>query len=121
MITTQGNDTMGQLLRKHSKAGHYRPTTEMPYEWHFVGGPIAVRESVLAILTHLCLMEFPPLSIGRLYFEFKGCWVLSNLHFLSNLKSIFCKQLVRDLIRRRVLRSLIWFCSVCRSPIKRTS
>ena len=33
------------------------------------------------ILTHLYLMNLPPLSIRRIHFEFKGCWVESfNLY-----------------------------------------
>ena len=35
-------------------------------------------------------------------------------HFLSNSKRAFCKQIVANLIRRCVLRRLIWFCTVCR-------
>ena len=26
----------------------------------------------------LCLMEFPPRSIGRIHFEFKGCWLVKS-------------------------------------------
>ena len=39
----------------------------------------------MIILNHLCLMEFPPLSIGRIHFEFKGCWVVihNSLQFLN--------------------------------------
>ena len=41
-------------------------------------------------------------------------------HFYSNFKRNFCRQTVDNLIRRRVLRRLIWFCNVCRSPTKGT-
>ena len=34
---------------------------------------------------------------------------------ISPLKSIFCKQILKNLIRR-----LIWFCTVCLCSIKRT-
>ena len=40
-------------------------------------------------------------------------------HFNSNFKRNFCKQTVENLIRRRILRRLIWFCTVCRCPTKR--
>ena len=41
-------------------------------------------------------------------------------HFYSTFNRKFCKQTVENLIRRRVLRRLIWFCTVCRCPTKRT-
>ena len=40
--------------------------------------------------------------------------------FLIKFDRIFCKQKAKSLIRRRVLRRLIWFCTVCLCPIKRT-
>ena len=40
--------------------------------------------------------------------------------FYSNFKRNFCKQTVENLIRRRILRRLIWFCTVCLCPTKRT-
>ena len=70
-------------------------------------------------LTHLSRMNFP-ISIGRTsLFQIIG--VLSGIyHFYSNFKRNFCKQTVENLIRCRVLRRLIWFCTVCRCPTKRT-
>ena len=41
-------------------------------------------------------------------------------HFYSNFKRTFCKQMVEKLIRRRDLRRLIWFSTVCRCPTKST-
>ena len=41
-------------------------------------------------------------------------------HFYSNFKRNFCKETVKNLIRRRFLRGLIWLCTVCRCPTKRT-
>ena len=43
-----------------------------------------------------------------------------SFHLYSNFKRNFCKQTVENLIRRRVLRRLILFCTVCRCPTKRT-
>ena len=40
-------------------------------------------------------------------------------HFYLNFKRNFCKQIVENLIRPHVLQRLIWFCTVCRRPIKR--
>ena len=42
------------------------------------------------------------------------------LHLNSNSDRTFCKQTVETLIRRRVLRRLIWVCTVCLCPTKRT-
>ena len=41
-------------------------------------------------------------------------------HFYSNFKRKFCLQTVENLIRRHILRRLIWFYTVCRCPTKRT-
>ena len=35
------------IKTKHKNAGQGRPASEMPFEWHFVGGPMWVRHSVL--------------------------------------------------------------------------
>ena len=51
------------------------------------------------------LLNFLPLSIRCIYFECKGCWVVS-VQFHS---SIVCTQIVQRLIRRRRTRRLIWF------------
>ena len=42
------------------------------------------------------------------------------LIFIQNFKRNFCKYTVENLIRRRILRHLIWFCTVCRVPTKKT-
>ena len=39
--------------------------------------------------------------------------------FVSNLNKLFCIQMVKILIRHRIMRCLIWICSVCLCPIKR--
>ena len=41
-------------------------------------------------------------------------------HFYSNSNRTFCEQTVEVLIRRRVLRRLIWICTVCLCPTKGT-
>ena len=41
-------------------------------------------------------------------------------HFYSHFKRNSCKQTAEHLIRRRVSRRLVWFCTVCRCPTKRT-
>ena len=41
-------------------------------------------------------------------------------HFYSNFNRTFCNQTVETLIRRRILRRLVWVCTVCICPTKRT-
>ena len=59
---------------------------------------------------------FKPNGISHSYYSnpflFKG--VLGGIfHFCSNFKRNLCKQRVVSLIRRCILRRLIWFCTVC--------
>ena len=61
----------------------------------------------------------PPLINWTSPFPFLG-FLSGILHFYSNFKRNFCLQTVEHLIRRRVLRRLIWFCTVCRCHTKRT-
>ena len=44
--------------------------------------------------------------------------LLGIFHFYSTSYRTFCNRTVENLIRRRVLRRLVWFCTVCRCPIK---
>ena len=44
----------------------------------------------------------------------------STFHFYSNFDRTFCKQTLETLIRRRVLRCLVWACTICLRPTKRT-
>ena len=69
-------------------------------------------------LTHLCPMDFP-ISIN-----WKSSLPILELlggisHFHPNFNRTFCRQTVKNLIRRHILRRLIWFCTVCRCPTKR--
>ena len=66
-------------------------------------------------LTRLSRMEFLLSSIGPVHFRFKGCCVVC---FIFN--RMLCKQTVKTLIRRRVLRRLIWVGTVCLCPTKKT-
>ena len=69
-------------------------------------------------LTHLSRMNFP-IAISRTsLFPILG--LLGGIfHFYLNFKRKFCKQTMENQIRRRVLRHLIWFCTVCQCPTKR--
>ena len=70
-------------------------------------------------LTNLCRMEFPIDINWNSPFLF--LWMLGGIfHIYSNFNRIFCKQTVENLIRRRLLRRLVWFFIVCRCPTKRT-
>ena len=43
-----------------------------------------------------------------------------TFHFYSDFNRAFSNQTVDTLIRRRVLRRLIWVCTVCLCPTKKT-
>ena len=82
----------------------YLQTTKVP----------ACKETVRAAtksLTHLCRMEF--LIVMNWTSQFLILGLLCGIfHFYSNFKRNFCKQTVENLIRRRILPRLIWFCIV---------
>ena len=64
-------------------------------------------------------MEFPTVMNWTIPFPILG-FLCGIFHFYSNFKRKFCNQTVENQIRRRILRRLIWFCTVCRCPTKRT-
>ena len=73
------------------------------------------------------LIAFNPFMPNVLSHPYQSDDSISNLgllggifHFYSNFKRNVYKQTVESLIRRRVLRRLIWFCTVCPCPTKRT-
>ena len=79
---------------------------------------VSVFLSSAAFLTHLCRMCFPILINWTSPFQNLG--LLGGIfHCYSNSKRNFCMQTVENLIRRRILRRLIWFCTVCRCPTKK--
>ena len=64
-------------------------------------------------------MNFPISIDGTSLFHILG--VLGGIFPLySNSNRIFYEQTVETLIRRRILRRLIWVCAVCLCPTKRT-
>ena len=64
-------------------------------------------------------MEFPSFINWTRPFPFSGL-LGSIFYFYSNFNITFCKQTVEIQIRRRILRRLIWFCTVCQCRIKMT-
>ena len=46
--------------------------------------------------------------------------LVAIFHFYYYFNKTFCKQTVKILIRHRIMRCLIWVCTVCLCPIKRT-
>ena len=97
------------------------------YHGYVVHGALAMTDNQtwsnncigFSYLTHLCRMYFPILINWTSPFPILG--LLGGIfHFHSNFKRNFCKQTVENLIRRRVLRRLIWFCTVCQRPTKKT-
>ena len=65
------------------------------------------------------ISHYYQMANGPIHFRFKACWVFF-FHFYSNFDRIFFKQTVETLIRRRVLRRMIWVSTVCLCPTKRT-
>ena len=67
---------------------------------------------------------FKPNGISHCYQMDQSISVLRHVgcffHFYSNFDRIFFKQTLEALIRRRVQRRLIWVCTVCLCPTKRT-
>ena len=73
----------------------------------------------VTLLTHICRMYF------SIYINWTSPFPILELlgdifHFYSNFKRNFSKQTVENLTRRRLLRRLIWFCTVCGCPTKMT-
>ena len=86
---------------------------------------LGVSDQVTFLESSICLINpFMPNGIYHTYqlddsisnFRVVG-WYFS---FHSNFKINFRKQTVENQIRRRKPRRLIWFCTVCRCPTKRT-
>ena len=64
-------------------------------------------------------MEFPSLINWTSHFPFKGL-LDDSFHSYSNCDRTFCKQTVETLIRRHIVRFLVWVSTVCTCPTKRT-
>ena len=64
-------------------------------------------------------MEFPTLIYWISQFPFLG--LLGGIFlFYSNFNRTLCKQTVGTLVRRRILRRLVWVYTVCLCPKERT-
>ena len=73
----------------------------------------------MTALTHLSRIGFPTIINWTNSFSFYG--LLGGIfHFNYNYNRNNCKQIVETLIRRRVLRRLIWVCTVYLRSLKRT-
>ena len=74
--------------------------------------------------THAYFNPFNPNRFSHNYQLDKSIVVLrvigGIIHFYSNRNRTFCKRIVETLIRRRVLRRLVWVCTICLCPTKRT-
>ena len=69
------------------------------------------------VLPIFAKMEFP--TVMKWMSPFPSLGLLVDIfHFYSNFKRNFCKPTVENLIGRRFLRHLIWFCTVCPCPTK---
>ena len=82
---------------------------------------------ILVLITHVQKLHFNPFILNVFSHPYQLDKSVSVLRvvgwyfsFYSNFKGNFCKQTVKILIRRHILQCLIWFCTVCRCPTKRT-
>ena len=67
------------------------------------------------MLTHICPVDFSILNDWTSPFPNLGVFrVLFHFYSISNRNS--CKQTMQTLVRRRILRRLIWVCTVCLGP-----
>ena len=64
-------------------------------------------------------MQFPNLNKWTFPFPVQGL-LGGNFRFYSKFERQFCRQTVETLIRRSVLLRLIWVCTICTCPTKRT-
>ena len=58
--------------------------------------------------------------IKQVHFHFKGCWWYFLFKYYSNFDIKLCMQAVKTLITRHVLLLLIWVCTICPYPVKKT-
>ena len=56
----------------------------------------------------------------RTYQRKMFCAYLPKYMLCTYQTSTFCKQILQNLIRRRILWCQVWFCTICRCPIKST-
>ena len=82
--------------------GNIQPVHEIPFK------PVGI--------SHRYNWNRPFLTISVI--RLKGMFG-SIFHFHSNFNRTFCKQTVRTLIKR-IVRRLIWYCTVCLCPTKKT-
>ena len=87
--------------------------------WAFCVGTNKTRYSRYKLkstgLTHICLVDFSILINWTSPFPILAVFGV-RFHFHSILNRYSCQQTVKTLIRRRVLRRLIWVCTVCLCP-----
>ena len=46
----------------HLKADHHRPTSKMPFEWRFAGGPMGARHCMLAVFFLFLALKYNTVS-----------------------------------------------------------
>ena len=76
-------------------------------------------DSDISLLTHLSRMQFPKLNKWTCPFPVQGL-LGGNFQFYSKFERKSYKQTVETLIRRSVLLRMIWVCTICTCPTKRT-
>ena len=90
-------------------------------QWYWQCFHIQTKGALITCINHCHLLEFTLLCLVDLWtldesiFNFKGAWCI-YFYFISYRNTCICLQSVKILIIRRVLRRLIWACTVCLCP-----
>ena len=110
----------------HTILGHHVPASETPFEWRFAGRPMMDASWVLVV--PFKILQRNPFQQNAISHSYQldliiivlkvVRWYFTSSSFIFN--RIVCKHTVETLIRRRVLWRLIWVCTFCLCPQKRT-
>ena len=83
---------------------------------------VAVTVSIASLSQFICIkLLFNPVNV-IIVGGMSSCAILrilgGILHLSPKFDKIFCKQTVKVLLGRRIMRCLIWVCTVCLCPQK---
>ena len=90
-------------------------------QWYWQCLHIQIKGALITCINHCHLLELTLLCLVDLWkldesiSNFKGAWCI-YFYFISYRHTCTCKQRMKILIIRRVLRRLIWACTVCLCP-----
>ena len=91
-------------------------------QWYWQCLHIQTKGALITCINHCHLLELTLLCLVDLWkleesiSNFKGAWCI-YFYFISYRNTCTCMQKMKILIIRRVLRRLIWACTVCLCPL----